>query len=110
MPATADRPARSAAAHPGRAALPEDLSAGQREMIETGLRYVRSSLTMEVCEPTSPVARKAGRGPRRAGRTGTAVRHEAPVTRRTKATGMSPEKVRRVRQVPVGQERFRAGK
>ena len=31
------------------------LSARQREMLETGLRFVRSSLTMEVQEPTEEV-------------------------------------------------------
>ena len=44
------------------AALPEiagadtaGLSASQREMLETGLRFVRSSLTMNVQEPTDDV-------------------------------------------------------
>ncbi|MFH5803167.1 hypothetical protein [Alienimonas sp. DA493] len=33
----------------------ESLSPQQREMLETGLRFVRSSLTMDVQEPTEKV-------------------------------------------------------
>ena len=51
MPATAAPPA----ADRGSAVDFESLSPKQRELLETGLRYVRSSLTMDVQEPTEKV-------------------------------------------------------
>lgn len=51
MPATAALPKISGADTDG-------LSAKQREMLETGLRFVRSSLTMDVQEPTDAVVTK----------------------------------------------------
>ena len=56
MPLTADPPAPAADSEAG--VLPPGLSKSQRAMLETGLRYVRSSLTMEMCEPASPTARE----------------------------------------------------
>ena len=44
-----------AAAARGAGAHLDALSPQQREMLETGLRFVRSSLTMDVQEPTETV-------------------------------------------------------
>ena len=51
MPATATLPEIDGADTDG-------LSPKQREMLETGLRFVRSSLTMDVQEPTDAVVAK----------------------------------------------------
>ena len=63
MPATAAFPADTARADIGRADTAraaagdqlDGFSPSQREMLETGLRFVRSSLTMNVQEPTDGV-------------------------------------------------------
>jgi hypothetical protein len=52
VPATAALPAADLGADP------ESLSPQQREMLVTGLRFVRSSLTMDVQEPTDAVVAK----------------------------------------------------
>ena len=53
MPATA-APPRTGSPDPG-GVDSDALSPKQREMLETGLRFVRSSLTMDVQEPTDTV-------------------------------------------------------